>query len=67
MSGHRKDVMDLIARAEKEGAVVEKVPNGHWKVTNPETGQATQLAYSPKNHRYIYNAATRLKRIGLLK
>lgn len=65
-AGNRKDVMDLIARVESEGAQVVKAPNGHWKVTNPATGRSCQLSYSPRDPRYVYNAATRLKRIGLL-
>jgi len=67
MSNHRKDVMELLRRVKKEGGTVEKVPNGHWKVTNMDTGQTCQVAWSPRDHRYIYNAATRLKRIGFLK
>jgi hypothetical protein len=67
MSGHRKDVQKLLRKIIKEGGTVEKVPNGHWKVTNPDTGQACQVAFSPRDHRYVYNAATRLKRIGFLK
>ena len=65
-AGNRKDVLELISEAERNGACVTVLPNGHYGITNPFNGERTQLAFSPRSPHYVKRARTKLKRIGLL-
>ena len=48
MSGHRSDMMKLLRRAEKEGCLVDRLTNGHWKITTP-SGVVIRTSFSPGN------------------
>lgn len=61
-----KDVKKLLRTLEREGATIAMANSGHWKITNPENGRSVQIPASPGNARWIRNASTRLRRIGLL-
>lgn len=61
-----KDVKKLLRDLQREGATVTMANSGHWRVTNPSTGRSVQIPASPGNARWLRNAATRLRRIGLL-
>jgi predicted RNA binding protein YcfA (HicA-like mRNA interferase family) len=58
-----RDMQELRARLNAQGFTVERVRNGHYKVTAP-TGRKAQIAATPGNNRAVLNAITRLKRIG---
>ena len=60
-------MVQLIKLVRQQGGEVSVARNGHYRVVNPVNGQETQIAQTPKNARYYYNARTRLRRIGLLK
>lgn len=62
-SGNRKDMTQLITQARAEGAVVDIVPSGHIRVSF--NNRSVNLPNSPRDPRSIYNARTRMRRIGL--
>lgn len=57
----RNDVRDLLREAQAQGLVVEKAGNGHWKISNPETGRSMQIAATPSDRRSHLNSITRMK------
>lgn len=61
-----KDVRKLLLDLEREGAEINRANCGHWKITNPANGRSIQIAASPGDIRWLRNASTRLRRIGLL-
>jgi hypothetical protein len=65
-SGNRKDVLRLLTAAKKNGAQVFRVPNGHFKVINPDTGKWVQVAWSPRSPHYLRQARQRLEELGVL-
>jgi biotin operon repressor len=58
-----KEMKRLRERLEAQGFAVERVPNGHYRVTAP-SGAKTQIAATPRSGRGVLNMVTRLKRIG---
>ena len=48
MSGHRSDMMKLLKKAKKQGCEVERLRNGHWRVTTPN-GTIFTAPFSPHN------------------
>jgi hypothetical protein len=62
-----KEVTKLIKQIKYEGGVVTKVPNGHWRVFNPATGQAIQISSSPSDNRSMRYSLAKVRRIGLLQ
>lgn len=61
-----KEVKQLLRALEREGAVISLANCGHWKITNPVNGRSIQIAATPGDTRWIKNASTRLRRIGLV-
>lgn len=61
-----KDVRQLLRQVEREGGVVTRAPNGHWRIYNPATHRSAQITASPSDYRSLRNALVRLRRIGLL-
>lgn len=61
----RGDVAAILRRATKAGAVVERMPNSHWRVTNPATGERVQVAFSPGSGAGVRNVIVKLRRIGV--
>jgi hypothetical protein len=59
-----QEIKALCAQLEAQGFLIEPTKNGHWKVTNPQTGQKLQISKTPGIRRTVLNAKTRLKRIG---
>lgn len=66
-AGVRKDVLVLLHRAQREGAVVAQQPNGHWRVMNPSINRSVQISFSPRNPGYVREARKKLRSIGLLE
>lgn len=61
----RGDVAAILRKAKKSGAIVERLPNSHWKVTNPATGESTQVAFSPGSSAGVRYVTVRLRKIGV--
>ena len=64
MAGHRADMMKLLKKAEKQGCSVERLRNGHWKVTAPN-GDSFHAPFSPRTPGGVTFIATQLKRAGV--
>lgn len=65
MTARNGRVAELIKEAEAAGAVVTLSKGGHWKVFNPATRQSVCIPATPGPSRSVFNARTRLRRIGL--
>lgn len=65
-AGNRKDVMRLLMSARRNGAEIIRVPNGHFKVINVDTGKWVQVAWSPRSPHYLRQARRSLEEIGVL-
>ncbi len=61
----RSEQQKLVREARAQGFLVERRPNGHWRVTNPETGRWRTIAFSPKTSGGTREAARKLRSIGL--
>lgn len=64
-AAHRKDVNGILKQCRKAGAAIERLNNGHWKVTNPATGEHCQVAFSPRSGAYTRQLRVKLRRIGI--
>jgi len=60
---NRKDFLDVIKKAEKQGWTVNRVKSGHFKWVNPE-GQSVFSSYSPSDFRAIRKHISTLKKYG---
>lgn len=57
------EMKDLRRQLVEQGFHVCQMKSGHWQVIAPD-GQKCQIASTPRQHRGVLNAVTRLKRIG---
>lgn len=55
---------DLLAAIKAEGGTIERVRNGHLRVTHPN-GQRRQIGCSP-SQRAVINTAAHLRHIGFV-
>ena len=62
MRGAKKDLLDLLKRAEKAGAVVTRTGGDHFKITGPKGSVFCQQ--SPRSNRATTTVKQRLKRIA---
>lgn len=62
-----KEMRRLIKTITDQGGEVGMTSSGHWRVYNPQTHRSIRLPATPSDVRSLRNAATRLRKIGLLK
>jgi 1,2-phenylacetyl-CoA epoxidase catalytic subunit len=62
-----KEVKRLLKQVKAEGAVVTMTTSGHWLIRNPKINRSIHLPGTPSDKRWLLNAKTRLRRIGLLR
>jgi hypothetical protein len=60
-----KDTRRLVKAARKAGAIAVLSSSGHWRVTNPATGQTVTMAASPSCRHALANQKRDLRSIGL--
>lgn len=65
MTTGRKDTARLVRAARKAGAVVALTGHNHWRVTNPATGGAVTLSFSPSCPFALTKQRKDLRGIGL--
>jgi hypothetical protein len=61
----RKDTERLLRDAKRAGAVVSITGKNHYRVTNPTTGMACTMSYSPSCHHALAKQKKDLRRIGI--
>lgn len=60
----RGEVAQILRRARKAGATIERANNSHWLVTSPD-GRSVQVSFSPGSDAAVRTIMARLRRIGV--
>lgn len=60
----RAEVAQVLRKAKKAGATVERANNSHWIVTSP-SGESVQVSFSPGSDAGVRTIIARLRRIGV--
>ena len=61
---HRAEMAKVLKKAKKKGCTVERLKNGHWKVTTPN-GESFHAAFSPRNPGGVRTVIDKLKKEGV--
>lgn len=61
---HRADQMKLLRQAKKAGCTVERMKNGHWKITTP-SGESFHAPFSPRNPGGVRTTIDKLRKAGV--